>query len=491
MLRPEGIKLRGYQAEGADRIRGEFASGSRAVLYVLPTGGGKTFTFSYISLSAAAKGNAVLILVHRTELLEQSSLSLAALGVQHGIVAPKNKIKQVQAAHYRDLGKCFISSDPIVYVASVQTIARRLDRWGHLFRLVIVDEAHHATAGQWRATLEACHNARVLGVTATPCRTDGAGLGTAAGGVFDSMVQGPTISDLIEAGYLVKPVVYAPPQKFDLSGIRKTSTGDYNQKQLAERLDQPTITGDAVAHYKKYLAGAPSIAFCTSIAHAEHTAAAFQAAGYRAAAVSGKTPDDERRALIAGLGQGKIQVLTSCDIISEGTDIPAVTGALLLRPTDSEGLYIQQVGRVLRPADGKENAIILDHAGNCLRHGLPDEDREWTLDGVEKSSRGGYRQEKKINVKQCPQCYTAHEPAPRCPACNHLYKVEEREVKEIDGELQQISEHEAERMKRERRREIGAARTREDFEAIAAKRGYKAGWVNHMLSLRKKQGRAA
>lgn len=485
------VTLRPYQQTGVEKIRGRFGAGDRAVLYVLSTGGGKTYTFSYISASAAKLGNRVLILVHRTELLTQSSLSLASIGVQHGLIAPRNKAKAVAAAHFDTLGRSYVDQQAMVFVASVQTIARQLDKWAHLFRLIVIDEAHHATAGQWARTVEACSNARVLGVTATPVRTDGQGLGRHAGGVFDSLVEGPSITELIKLGYLVRPKVFAPPAQFDLKGIRKTAGGDYNQKQLAERMDTPTITGDAVAHYQRYLKGKSAIAFCASIAHAEHTAEAMRAAGVRAAAVSGKTPDDERRRMIADLGAGRLDVMASCDIVSEGTDIPSVTGALLLRPTQSEGLFLQQVGRVLRPADGKEHAVILDHVGNCLTHGLPDEERHWTLDGRENGERGPRDKEPEINVRQCPECYSVHEPAPQCPACGHVYTPEERQIKQVDGELAEVTEAQREALKQKRRREVGAARTQDEFEKIAAERGYSQGWVYKMMQIRKQQKRAA
>lgn len=483
------VQLRGYQQRGADDIRGAFRT-CRAVLYVLATGGGKTFTFSYIGQSAAAKGNAVLILVHRSELLEQSSLSLASLGVRHGIIAPPKKIKQVNAAHFEVLGASFLADDQPVWVASVQTFVRRLSKWAHTFRLVIVDEAHHAVAGQWAKSIEACNRAHILGVTATPTRTDGLGLGRAVGGQFDVMVQGPSTRDLIDSGHLVQPTVYAPPLNVQWDQVT-SSSGKLNEKKAESLIDTPTITGDAVDHYKKLLGGKPTIAFCSSIDHANHVAMGFRGAGYRSVAVSGRDEDGDRRRKIAGLANGSIDVLTACDIISEGTDIPAVTGAILLRHTDSESLYLQQVGRVLRPSPGKDRAIILDHVGNCLRHGLPDEEREWSLDGRRASDRSRGPQDKPVTVSQCPKCFTCHEPSPSCPACGHFYPlVKEREIKQVEGDLQEMKADEAELRRRESRRQVGKAKTREELEKIAQERGYKAKWVDHMLKIRTQQGRA-
>jgi superfamily II DNA or RNA helicase len=205
--------------------------------------------------------------------------------------------------------------------------------------------------------------------------------------------------------------------------------------------------------------------------------------------VDGQTEDGRRRNLIAGLGDGRLQVLTACDIVSEGTDIPVVQAAILLRPTQSEALFLQQCGRVLRPAPGKDRAIILDHVGNCITHGLPDEVREWTLDG--RAMRGMSKDnEPEVRVLQCPACYSAHAPADQCPACGHRYEASSRVVDQVDGQLTEITAEQAAEMRRRRRR-IGTAATLAEFKEIAAELGYKTGWAFRMYEIRKQQGRAA
>lgn len=461
------IQLRSYQSGAVQGVRQSYLTGHRAPLLVLPTGGGKTIVFSYIASTSASRGKKALILVHRIELLRQTYEKLSWAGVRTGLVNP-NYTPDITAP---------------VQVASVQTLARRMD-YLKAFNpdLIIIDESHHATAGTWRKCIEAVPSARILGVTATPVRGDGKGLGVQAGGIFDDLILGPSTKELISLGFLVQPIVYAPAQRLDFSGI-KISLGDYDKKEIELRVDKPTITGDAVAHYTQLCAGSPAVAFCISVAHAEHVAAEFRAAGYRAHAVDGSMDDDERKRILAGLGNGQVQVVTSCDLISEGTDIPAIACAILLRPTQSEGLFLQQVGRALRPSDGKERAIILDHVGNCFVHGMPDDNREWSLDGEIRRKRGK-KNEPTIPVKQCPKCYAVHNPAPQCPVCQHVYDVAAREVNQVDGELQQITPEHAAKISKEKRRDQAQAKALEDLLRIEKERGYRSGWAAHVWRAR-------
>lgn len=466
------FSLRPYQQSGVDQLRARFRAGDKNVLYQLPTGGGKTVVFSYITEGAAKKGNRVLILVHRQELIRQTSASLSEIGVAHGIIAPG-----------------FTPSWDNVQVASVQTLVRRLDKI-HPPQLIISDECHHAGAASWAKIFAHFQRANILGVTATPCRLDGKGLGRAAGGFFDSMVNGPTVRELIEAKHLARPRVYAPPVGADLSNLRK-KYGEFVSAETAAAMDKPVITGCAVEHYRKLAGGVPSIAFCASVAHAEHVAEQFRAAGYRAASIDGTMHDNDRKQRIRDLGNGGLNVLTSCDIISEGTDIPIVGAAILLRPTASMGLYLQQVGRALRMHEGKTHAIILDHVGNVMRHGMPDEDRIWTLDG-ESKSKSKKDQEENLKIKQCVKCYACHAPAPACPVCGHVYEVTAREIEQAEGELQELDakrmqEIEENRAKMFRRREEGQCRTLADFQELAKQRGYSPGWAFHCFKAR--QGR--
>lgn len=456
------MQLRPYQADAVAQLRAAYSSGKRAPLFCLPTGGGKTFVFSYVAQNAVARGNRVCILVHRQELLLQASRSLSAIGVKHGLIAPGH-----------------VQNREPVQVASVQTLGRRIARQPFKFDLIIVDEAHHAVAGTWKRLIEAMPEARVLGVTATPVRSDGKGLSD----VFDDLVIGPSVPTLIDMGFLVRPVVYAPPIAVDLAGVRRKG-GDYDQRELASRMDKPTITGDAVAHYARHCPGKPAIAFCASVAHAQHVAQQFQAAGFKAKSIDGSMLDTERRQAIADLGNGQLQVLSSCDIVSEGTDIPVVETAILLRPTQSLGLYLQQVGRALRPAPGKDRALILDHVGNCLRHGLPDDQREWTLDGLPRSARAANDNEPDVTVKQCEVCFAVFKPSLVCPACGHVHAVKERIIQQTEGELQEVD---ANLLRQQQRAEVGKARTLEDLIEVAKRRGYNVRWAYNVFNARAKK----
>jgi DNA repair protein RadD len=456
------MHLRPYQADAVAQLRAAYASGKRAPLFVLPTGGGKTFVFSYIAQNAVARGNSVCILVHRQELLLQASRALDEIGVKHGLIAPQ-----------------FTPNRERVQVASVQTLGRRISRSLYHFDLVIVDEAHHAVAGTWKRLIETMPKARILGVTATPVRSDGQGLI----GAFDAMICGPSVSSLIDMGYLVRPVVYAPPTSVDLTGIKRRG-GDYDQREVATRMDKPTITGDAVRHYSKYSPGKPAIVFCASVEHAQHVAEQFKSAGYAAQSIDGTMLDSDRRMAIGGLRNGRIQVLTSCDIVSEGTDIPVVETAILLRPTQSLGLYLQQVGRALRPAPGKDRALILDHVGNCMRHGLPDDQREWSLESPPRHIRGANDNEPPITVKQCEKCFAVFKPSLVCPVCGHMQAVKVREIQQVEGELAEVD---AEALRLAQKREIGQARSLEALKDLARKRGYQPGWAFRIWEARNKK----
>jgi superfamily II DNA or RNA helicase len=402
------MNLRPYQQQLITDIRLQYQLGHHRVLAVLPTGGGKTVCFSYIAQSAARKGNRVCILVHRAELLDQASRSLTAMGVSHGRIA---------AGRSMDLSH-------VVQVASVQTLARRLHKLpGEFFQLLVVDEAHHTNAGQWASVLQHFQQAHVLGVTATPCRGDGRGLGDH----YEAIVQGPSAAWLTDNGYLASARVLAPPG-FNTTGLRKRM-GDFDTKESEQRVG--TIMGDCCSHYRKHLAGQTAIAFCCSVAHAEAVAALFISQGIPAASIDGTMTADQRRDLLTALGNGRIKVLTSCSLIGEGVDVPSVGGCILLRPTQSVSLHLQMIGRCLRPSPGKAAAVVLDHVGNTLRLGHHLEPREWTLEGLAKRDR-----DKAPSVKVCPQCFAAMaSQAKQCGECGHTFAAEARELQQVEGEL--------------------------------------------------------
>lgn len=404
--------LRPYQVEDVAAIRAAFTL-CRRVLFVLPTGGGKTVCFAFITTHAAAKGNRVVILAHRQEIADQISLALTAMGVSHGRIQPG-----------------YDSTGDLVQVGMVQTVARRLDVLIEP-TLIIIDEAHHAVARSWRRIADAWRTARVLGVSATPERLDGVGLRDA----FDVMVLGPDVRDLIDAGYLA-PFRYLAPNAPDLSGVR-TTAGDYNAADLADVLDRDTVIGNVVSHYLKHLAPRTAITFCVTVAHAEHVALRFRDAGIPAASIDGSMSSDERRDMVERLRTGDIRVLTSCEIISEGFDAPAVGGCILLRPTQSFALYRQQVGRCLRPKVDGSAAIIVDHVGNVHRHALPDAPHAWSLDSQRRTL--AERQKPAAGVRTCTVCETVFRVGVRsedCGIAGCLFAAPA--FRERDGDLEEV-----------------------------------------------------
>jgi len=469
------ITLRHYQNTMVAGIRTCFRNAYLSVLAVLPTGGGKTVVFTYIAQKMSLKQKKVIILVHRIELLRQTSAALAKFDVEHGIINPQytpNFVNDVQ-------------------VASVQTIIRRLNYFAALAwkaDAIIIDEAHHANSKSWTTIInffkELNPDVKIIGVTATPIRGDGQGLGIEAGGMFQEMVVGPQVQDLINEGFLVKPRIFGPPEKLDLSDLH-TSMGDYKKDELSRLVDKPKITGDAVDHYKELCPGAPAVVFCVSVEHAEHVADQFRSAGFRFYAVDGTMDDDTRRTILGGLADGSVDGVCSCDLISEGTDIPAIGCAILLRPTKSKGLYLQQVGRALRPYEGKEYAFVLDHVGNTEAHGLPYQFQEWTLDGSTKKKRSGI-QEVAIRVVMCESCFMQQEPTPVCVGCGHIMKKPvDNTPKQVAGKLREITE--ADIQAKKANREVGMAKGMEALLKIAKARGFDEKWAKHVHDGRQKK----
>jgi DNA repair protein RadD len=464
------IELRPYQADLVELLRESYRAGRHAPLLQLPTGGGKTIIFCEVARGAHARGRSVLVVCHRRELLAQASAKLVLAGVPHGFIAAGFPA----------------SPDERVQVGSIQTLARRMETLP-VFDLIVFDEAHHCRAAQWRLLINSQPAARYLGVTATPARLDGKGLGVCCGGPFDDLICGPSIADLISDGYLSPAKYFAPKTPLNLAGLRSRG-GDWSAADLASRVDNMAITGDAVELYGKHSAHKPAIAFCATVSHAEHVAEQFRLAGYRAASVDGKMPKRKRDSLIAGLGNGEIEVLTSCDLISEGLDVPAVSAVILLRPTKSLVLHMQQIGRGMRPAAGKDALIVLDHANNINRHGRPDFERIWALDGIEGSERAA------SSVRVCPEC-SAINPAnaETCEACGTEFprRGGRKEPNQKPGELIELTADRRAAVCSMAYRHIANSRlTRAELQAYAQHHGYKPGWVYYRLLEQQAKGSA-
>lgn len=460
-------ELRDYQTRVMDEVARRFRAGLRRVLVVSPTGSGKTVMFAWLAARTALKGKRVLILVHRIELLWQTSRTLDAMGVEHGILKAGTREappQRIVVAMVQTLG---------IRITKARTLAT-VDGTGPAYPivpdLIITDEAHHAVAGTWENVHDAFPWAFHIGFTATPLRLDGKGLAA----VYDDLVLGPAVADLIERSYLADYVCYSKPPP-DLRGLHRIG-GDFVASELEARM--LPLMGDAVEHYRRHADGLPAIGFCVSIAHAEAMADTFAAAGYRAFSVDGAMPQKRRDERISGLADGRTQVLMSCALVSEGLDIPAVAAALLYAPTMSLAKYLQQVGRALRPKETGGKAIILDHAGNVDRHGLPDQRRKWILT-VDKMAG------EVDPVKTCPECFaTIPRGANPCPVCSYDASVDAtgKEASVLPGfapgELVKID-----RIRNPSREtiaeELAKCKSEADVYRLAVAFGYKKGWGWH------------
>lgn len=452
-------RLRPYQTQAILDLRQAMKRERRVVLQA-PTGSGKTVLTAHMIRASRDKGMSSWFLVHRKELLDQTSEALWDMEVPHGrIVAGHSLTKES------------------VQVASVQTLVRRLDLVTPP-DMIVVDEAHHATAASYRKILDHCPNSWVIGLTATPCRTDGTGLDD----IFSGLVQGPLLTDLIEAGYLSPYRIIAPSEPMDMSGVH-TRGGDWAKNEVEDRVDRATITGDAVDHYLKHVHPGTCLAYCVSRKHAHHVTEVYQGRGIDAVYVAGDTPKTERDAAIDGFRQGSPRVIVSVDLFGEGLDVPGLSAVQLLRPTQSLGLHLQQIGRALRIEEGKREAIVLDHVGNSWRHGLPDDEREWTLEGRKRRKKD--EEEAALKLRHCPECfaiYAAHHRA--CPLCGHEPASELRKPPEqVDGQLVEIDPEEH-RRRRRRRMEQGMAQSLEDLVDLALQRGNKVSWAGIVFASR-------
>jgi DNA repair protein RadD len=448
--------LRSYQEKDIASIRAAFARGERRICYCAPTGSGKTVVFCHAARKATEKNQRVLIVVHRQELVDQVVAALALEGVPFGIIAAGYP-EQLHAP---------------VQVAMAQTLVRRLDRL-HDVRLLVVDECHHVMALTWLTIVNAIPNALIIGTTATPERLDGKGLGE----VFDTLVIGPTVASLIASKWLSPFVIYAPQHIVNLKRVR-TVGGDYALGDLAQRMNSEVVLNDVVIEFRKHLSGRTALLFATTIEHSRSTARFLRAHSIRAEHLDGDTPSAERREVIARLAAGEIDVLCNCGIISEGLDVPSVGGVILLRPTKSLVLHLQQVGRALRPSDGKDRAIILDHSGNVYRHGFPDFEHAWSLNGRPKQKRAA-------PVKRCSHCGALIPVSARtCPECGFALPVKQSpqpvstplvEITPADGFEQWLAKGSFRAVTE------WAGTNEERLRAVARARGYRAGWVWHRL----------
>lgn len=437
------MELRPYQTKLLNKTREAYLQGYKSPCIVAPCGAGKTVVMADMAKKASEKKNHTLFLVHRKELKDQTIDTLKWWGADMDYIE----------------------------VGMIQTVVRRLPKTKEP-KLIITDENHHSLAKSYRKIYDYFPNARLVGFTATPVRLNGGGLGD----VNDVLVEGPTVSELIEWENLA-PFKYYAPEIVDTSQL-KIRRGEYVTKDIDDLFQNKAIWGDVIKHYKKLSDGKQAICYCSSINQSKEVAEQFNQAGIKTKHIDGETPKSERDRVIQDFREGKIMILCNVDIISEGFDVPDCNTAILLRPTQSLGLYIQQSMRAMRYKEGK-TAIIIDHVGNVGRFGTPDTVREWTLD-PKKGSNNTVQDENP--VKQCLECfYTVERNTKVCPECGFEFKAEEKEVEQVESDLVEIGSFEGFTTNY---KEPKDCKNMTELYQLAKARGFKPGWAWYQGKLR-------
>ena len=421
------------------QIYSAWHQGARNVMAVLPTGGGKTVVFS--NILAEYQGASVAI-AHRQEIVTQISLALARNEVRHRIVGPSDVARTCTSLHLNELNRNYIDPSNRVAVAGVDTLIRmdQNNPWLKTVGLVVQDECHHLLKkNKWGAAHAMFPNAKGLGVTATPVRADGQGLGQQADGVMEAMILGPNMRQLIADGWLTDYRIFAPPSDLDLRDVPLSAGGDFSPVKLSKAVHKSHIVGDVVQHYSRIAPGKLGITFAVDVAAAVEIALAYRNAGVPAEVVSAKTPDLLRQSILRRFRNREVRQLVNVDLFGEGFDLPAIEVVSMARPTQSFTLFAQQFGRALRPMEGKDYAIIIDHVGNVHRHGLPDAPRVWTLERREKNSRGLAKGV--LSVRTCVKCAGVYESYRKsCPFCGHVPEYFGRSApEEVDGDLYELT----------------------------------------------------
>ena len=435
-----GIELRPYQSDLYRKTVAEFKRGRRRILVVSPCGSGKTVLMAHMAAKAQASGKNVWVILPRQEILEQT---------------------------LETFSNCGIPLDSI-YVGMAITTANRIRQLPKP-DLIIFDECHISVASTYWKIVNSAPSAFIVGLTASPCRTDNKPLGS----LYETLVEGVTVRWLIDNKYL-SPYEYYSVTVADLSAMN-----DCND--ASEFLMKPAVYGNVINSWRRLADGLQTVVYCASVKHSRQTVKAFREAGINAVHFDGTTPYAERKQIVDRFRAKEITVLCNCDLISMGFDMPDIGCVVMLRPTESAALYIQQSGRALRYMPNK-TAVIIDAVANYARFRLPDEPYEWSLE-IPIKKRRETDGNGNFYIRTCPECFKVFKTAPVCPYCGYTYPLHPRELaahKEI--ELARISAEEAaeaERRRKQARREQGQAKTFPELLQIGRERGYKnpAAWA--------------
>lgn len=445
------MKLRDYQQELIDRIKQSIRKGNHSIIVQSPPRSGKTVVMADISKGATDKKNHVLFFSHRKEINDQ-------------------------------VVKTFIMNDVdmnYITIGSVQSLVRKIDELPPP-EIILVDEAHHIKANSYKKILEAFPNALKLFFTGTPIRLNGQGFEDMA----DDLITGKSIKWLQEHGNIA-PFKYYAPNIIDTSQLKR-SGGDFTQKSMNEAFKR-AIYGDVIEHYNKLSRGKQAICYAHNVATAEHIAQEFSQAGITAEVVHGKTPKAQREAVMDNFRNKIIDILVNVELFTEGVDLPDVSTCIMLRPTQSLSLFLQFAMRPLNPRPGK-TAVLIDHVGNYTRHGLPNEEREWTINGISKK-RSEYNTKGELTIKQCEMCFGCFDSSTSrvCPYCGHEPDLTERELENIKGiELQEITEAKVKKLKERVSTYVSSDMCDSVDELVEFKNqhGYKNGWVFQQQKMR-------
>lgn len=441
--------LRDYQQDLFTKSLSSLRQGYRRPLVVAPCGAGKSYLFSEMARRTSGE---VLVLVHRNELKQQHVELLNTLGITN------------------------------TRVETYQTEHRRLSQYPKP-RLLIVDEAHLSRSNSWQKIIE-YYDTYTVGFTATPVRLDGRPLGD----IFDTLITGVDTRWLIENKRLA-PYEYYAPTTVDTTDLR-TVAGDYVVSDLERLMNERAIYGDVLENYRRFAAGERTIVYCVSVQHARNVAEVFRGAGVESASLSADTPAAVRKQIISDFRAGRITVLCNCTLLSEGISIDEISCVIMLRPTESVALGIQQMMRCMRYLPGK-TAKIIDCVGNYTRIGLPDDEREWSL-SKPVPKRRTTDENGNFYIRCCPECFMTFATAPKCPFCGSEYPLHPREIKaHQDIELQRITAEEAAQVaavKKQARVEQGRAATFEELIQLGRSRGYKnpAFWAAQVMRGRRR-----
>ena len=458
------IKLRPYQEQLINEARAKMQKGHKNVLLQLATGGGKTAIASFMIKTAYERGFECWFVCNRQELVDQTARSLYKVGIPFGYIA---------AGYMTDERKS-------VHVCSIQTLNRRLASIRKPPEMIFWDETRGIAAKTWSNVYHNYPNAFHIGLDATPCRLSGEPLSA----YYSTIVKGPTVRWLIDNGFLCDYKIFAP-KVASFENVH-TRMGDYVAKEIDDIMNQKKILGNAVKEYIKHANGKRNLVFCNSIAHSKNLREEFQAHGIAAEDIDGNMNDIARKAVLKRFETGETKVLTSVELVTAGYNLPSIECVTLERPTQSISLAKQMIGRGLRPSEGKERLLILDHVNMWQSHGLPDDEIDWSLDGTKRPKKL-----KEKSVKMCEKCYFVFDSFRReCPECGHAKEIQTRQV-DIEHTDDELAELNIEQARLSKRKEQGQAQTKEELYELGISRGYEPHkarrWAHYVFQGRQKR----